>query len=61
VEPYVDEFGDEWPSKVAYYGVGLKLACPTGELVSLLTGLGSQGMNIRCCPMRTHHCRGLLT
>jgi hypothetical protein len=49
-EPYVDEFGAKWDSKIAFYGVGLKLTCPNGEYVSLLTGLGSQGMTYQVLP-----------
>jgi hypothetical protein len=49
-EPYIDEFGDKWDSKVAHFGVALKFECPNGKYVSTVTGLGSQGMSYQVLP-----------
>lgn len=49
--PFTDELGDEWKREVEYVGAHLKLSCPDGTIVSILSRDGGGG------PIRYHVAR----
>ncbi|MGH3635673.1 MAG: hypothetical protein ACRDTS_16615 [Mycobacterium sp.] len=44
---FVDEFGDEWESEVAYIGAAVKLDCPAGKPVGQLVRTGGPAITYR--------------